>query len=76
MRFPRKVTFSLVGALILGAVGVAWATQKMQLPKPQGTFQEGQSAPDFSLKDQDGNVFHLADSRGTGTLLIFYRGYW
>ena len=36
----------------------------------------GQPAPDFTLKDQDGKDFHLADLRGSKALLIFYRGYW
>ena len=76
MRLTRKVTVPLTCALVLGAIGVFWVMQKMHLPKPQGTFEEGQPAPDFSLKDQDGKDFHLADARGDGTLLIFYRGYW
>ena len=48
----------------------------MQLPKPQSKFAQGLAAPDFTLKDQDGNDFHLAGLRGTKVLLIFYRGYW
>ena len=76
MSVSRKLTLPLSLVLILGVAGVFWAKQKMQLPKPQGTVLEGQAAPDFSLRDQSGKVFHLADQRGTGTLLIFYRGYW
>jgi cytochrome oxidase Cu insertion factor (SCO1/SenC/PrrC family) len=76
MNIPRKVYLPLVFALGLGVVAALVLAQKMKLPKPQGTFVEGQAAPDFTLKDQDGNPFHLADARGTRTLLIFYRGYW
>jgi cytochrome oxidase Cu insertion factor (SCO1/SenC/PrrC family) len=72
----RRRSLPFVLALILFSVVICWGSQKMQLPKPQGSFQEGQPAPDFSLKDQDGNVFRLADQHGAATLLIFYRGYW
>jgi len=46
------------------------------LPKPQITSAQGKSAPDFTLKDQEGRPFHLASLRGKRVLLVFYRGYW
>jgi len=46
------------------------------LPKPQIASAQGKSAPDFTLKDQEGRPFHLASLRGKRVLLVFYRGYW
>ena len=45
-------------------------------PKAQTPAAEGQMAPDFTLKDQDGKDFRLSDQRGHSVLLYFYRGYW
>lgn len=45
-------------------------------PKPQVPSAAGQPAPDFTLKDQDGKDFHLADQHSHWVLLYFYRGYW
>jgi len=41
-------------------------------------LQAGTPAPDFTLRDQDGNPVALADllSGSKAALLIFYRGYW
>jgi peroxiredoxin Q/BCP len=36
------------------------------------TPEVGQSAPDFSLPDGDGNTVSLADQRGSTTILYFY----
>lgn len=35
-------------------------------------LQQGSSAPDFSLPDQDGNEVSLADLRGQTVVLYFY----
>src|SRR5689334_6087292 len=43
---------------------------------PKGGFmkelQEGQPAPDFELKDQDGKTVHLSDYKGKTVILYFY----
>jgi cytochrome oxidase Cu insertion factor (SCO1/SenC/PrrC family) len=37
----------------------------------------GDSAPDFTLQDQNGQKVTLSDARGKNTVvLVFYRGYW
>jgi cytochrome oxidase Cu insertion factor (SCO1/SenC/PrrC family) len=37
----------------------------------------GDTAPDFTLEDQDGRTVTLSDYRGKKTVvLVFYRGYW
>jgi len=45
-------------------------------PQPQTASAAGKPAPDFSLKDQNGNAFTLSQQRGGWVLLYFYRGYW
>jgi peroxiredoxin len=40
------------------------------------TASVGQQAPDFTLADQHGETFHLADALGAGPLvLVFLRGF-
>ena len=40
------------------------------------TAAVGQTAPDFTLTDQHGNEFHLADALGAGpVVLVFLRGF-
>jgi cytochrome oxidase Cu insertion factor (SCO1/SenC/PrrC family) len=69
----RKVFLSAVFLFLLAAGWVAW---KMILPKPQSSFTDLQSAPDFALNDQDGKPFTLSSLRGSRVVLVFYRGYW
>jgi cytochrome oxidase Cu insertion factor (SCO1/SenC/PrrC family) len=72
----RKIYISLaVVAMVIVAGGLVLA-QLMRLPKPQTAFVEGQAAPDFTLQDGNGQPFHLASTRGSRVVLIFYRGYW
>jgi peroxiredoxin len=41
-----------------------------------GTASVGQTAPDFTLTDQQGKEFHLAEALGTGpVVLVFLRGF-
>lgn len=35
-------------------------------------LREGDKAPDFALKDQDGNLVRLSDYRGKRVVLFFY----
>jgi peroxiredoxin len=40
------------------------------------TATVGQPAPDFTLTDQDGGAFHLADATAEGpVVLVFLRGF-
>ena len=75
MLFTRRLRILIVvlGLVLLGAGFILF---KMRLPKPQIASAAGQSAPDFTLTDQSGQPFHLADQHGHRVLLIFYRGYW
>ena len=66
---------SWVVFLLLIAPALAIAQGK-PYPKAQTPSAVGQIAPDFTLRDQDGKDFRLADQRGHAVLLYFYRGYW
>lgn len=45
---------------------------RMNSPSVNAPLAEGTPAPDFSLKDADGNIVSLSDFRGTPVLLVFY----
>lgn len=64
----------LLSTLLLS--GLLTGAQTHPYPKPQVASAEGKSAPDFTLKDQDGKEFKLSGQRGHWVLLFFYRGYW
>jgi cytochrome oxidase Cu insertion factor (SCO1/SenC/PrrC family) len=72
----RRFRIPLIVAAGLLVAAALFLAAQMRVPKPQGTFAEGQPAPDFTLNDQDSHPFRLSDQRGTSILLIFYRGYW
>ena len=65
----------IVICFCLTLLGSAFA-QGRQYPRPQIPSAAGQPAPDFSLKDQNGNTFTLSQHHGSWVLLYFYRGYW
>lgn len=70
----RLLILPMVAAtLALAAIASA---KNQPLPAPQIANAEGGMAPDFTLKDQDGKDFRLADQRGSRVLVYFYRGYW
>ena len=66
----------LAASVAVLALVAASAAQVHRLPKPQIESAAGQTAPDFSLRDQSGKEFRLSAVRGNRVLLIFYRGYW
>lgn len=68
----RRMAITAVVALFVGSA----MPQSNPYPKPQIASATGQIAPDFTLKDQNGNDFKLSDQRGHWVLLYFYRGYW
>jgi hypothetical protein len=49
-----------------------------QVPPSTGAPHVGQRAPDFTLRDQNGNAISLSDLRSgsRAVVLIFYRGFW
>ena len=65
-----------IALLLVAAGGVFLVASQAPLPKPQIASLAGQPVPGFTLKDQDGRDFRLADLQGHRVLLFFYRGYW
>ena len=74
--FRRKFVIAGFALLLLAIVGGVVLAQKMKLPKPQIASAAGMAAPDFTLSDQSGQPYHLAEQKGHRVLIIFYRGYW
>jgi cytochrome oxidase Cu insertion factor (SCO1/SenC/PrrC family) len=73
MRRSRKL---LVVLLVLVAVLGVVVWRMLRVPPPQIASNAGHAASDFTLTDQNGQPFHLADQRGHKVVLVFYRGYW
>jgi peroxiredoxin len=57
-------------------LGVAAYALLYYYPKPQIASAAGRPAPDFTLRDQDGQPFTLSTQRGKPVLIYFYRGHW
>jgi peroxiredoxin len=62
----RRVLFLVMAGLVAFAL-----YQSMNQGKQKG-LEEGQSAPDFTLKTLDGKELKLSDLRGKGVLLNFW----
>lgn len=72
--------FTLLSLLVFGLFAYALLYVVRQMPASAGAPKLGETAPDFTLADQDGKSVALHDLlRSSGTqavVLIFYRGYW
>ena len=67
-----------LGILMFGLFSYVFFYELRQVPPSTGAPRVGQSAPEFTLSDQDGNYVSLRDliSRSKAVALIFYRGFW
>lgn len=76
----RRSAWTIAGTALSGLVGVGLLASLfllMNLPGPSKTWSGGESAPDFTLQNQDGQQVRLSSFRGKGpVLLVFYRGHW
>ncbi len=77
----RTAAFLLLGVICLASSpGVAGSQENTMTPLSGGIpmiqgikmLDVGASAPDFSIKDADGNVFSLASEKGKKTILIIF----
>ena len=70
-----KVSTAFCQIMVLFLVAMAATSQTPTLrSSPIGV---GDSAPDFTLEDQNNNKVTLSDPRGKSpVVLVFYRGYW
>lgn len=87
-RYRGKISgwvLTLASSLFL-VFGILFFHGSRALPNPSAAPQVGQKAPDFALKDTNGQTVSLAgllaqplDTTGKppkALLLVFYRGYW
>jgi cytochrome oxidase Cu insertion factor (SCO1/SenC/PrrC family) len=69
-----KVLFKPFLLFALCAIAFAGPAQAQAPTKPVAV---GETAPDFTLTDQNGRSHSLAAERGKrAVVLVFYRGYW
>ncbi len=70
-----KVSTAFCQIMVLLFVAMAASSQT---PTPRSSpIGVGDSAPDFTLEDQNNNKVTLSDPRGKSpVVLVFYRGYW
>lgn len=64
-----------VGVLVVAFAALV-AVKLYAYPKAQITQATNQPAPDFTLRDAEGNPFTLSSQHGHNVVLYFYRGYW
>jgi cytochrome oxidase Cu insertion factor (SCO1/SenC/PrrC family) len=70
-----NLTRLLISALFLGTLVVSTSTtaQTAQAALPEPTVKVGDTAPDFTLRDQNGKQVKLSDFRGKeNVVLAFY----
>jgi len=72
----RKSTKVLIVVVAVLAVLAGFVWRILRVPPPQIASNAGNIAAGFTLTDQNGQPFHLADQRGHKVVLVFYRGYW
>ncbi len=68
-------------------LGLSWVAMAQQTAAPAARVKSlaartvsvsvGETAPDFTLKDEEGRTAQLSAARGKSpVVLVFYRGYW
>ena len=66
----------LLQTIVLLSVSMA-ANLKSSRDERSSPVAVGDTAPDFTLEDQNRNKVTLSDARGKSpVVLVFYRGYW
>lgn len=63
--------------MVLLSVAMAASLQSPTTPLRSSPIGVGDTAPDFTLEDQNKNRITLSEARGKSpVVLVFYRGYW
>lgn len=71
MRYLTLITF-----LLLAAAGSFGQKESKMKPRPAtDPIKAGETAPDFSLMDENGKAVSLSKIKRP-VVLVFYRGYW
>ena len=72
----RMPALTLVASLSLMLTGISRTKVEMMTPRATPVMV-GETAPDFTLEDQNRQKITLSESRGKSpVVLVFYRGYW
>jgi len=72
-----KVLTVLFQVVFLISAVMCSNAQSTNQTQPKRPVAVGDTAPDFTLEDQNGNKVTLSDARGKNpVVLVFYRGYW
>jgi hypothetical protein len=70
-------TLALVFSLIIAGLFCFYVfSLSYGMPEPSDLTAKLETAPDFSLADQDGRTVTLSDLRGRNVIIVFYRGHW
>lgn len=63
----------LISVLLLGTLAASIAASAQNTPPPDPKIKVGDTAPDFTLRDQSGNQVKLSDFHGKkDVVLAFY----
>ena len=72
----RMPALTLVACLSLMLTGIS-RTKVEMITQRATPVMVGETAPDFTLEDQNRQKITLSESRGKSpVVLVFYRGYW
>jgi cytochrome oxidase Cu insertion factor (SCO1/SenC/PrrC family) len=72
-----KVLTVLVQMTLLTSIAVWMNSRSASAQQRSSPVEVGESAPDFTLEDQNGSKVTLSDARNKSpVVLVFYRGYW
>ncbi len=72
-----KVSTAFFPIIILLSVVIAASSQSPTASLRSSPIGVGDTAPDFTLEDQNNNKVTLSEARGKSpVVLVFYRGYW
>jgi cytochrome oxidase Cu insertion factor (SCO1/SenC/PrrC family) len=73
---PRMLWLTLMTCFSLILTGISQFKVKA-VTQRAAPVAVGDTAPDFTLEDQNGHKITLSEARGKSpVVLVFYRGYW
>ena len=71
----NTIALVIFAVIVVVAAVVAWRYRRPGRPVP-AVLRPGQSLPDFSASDEDGNPVRSTQVHGTATVMLFVRGNW
>ncbi len=71
----NTIALVIFAVILVVAAVVAWRYRQPGRPVP-AVLRPGQSLPDFSASDEEGNPVRSTQLHGTATVMLFVRGNW